>query len=90
MYHQLRDQFRRRYHIEARQDGEGLVFEVDRGEEFLPGFIKEFGTRIVSVNLRRPSLEDVFLKLTGREMREEEVTDTFKALVRQHGRRMKR
>ncbi|MBA7714324.1 Linearmycin resistance ATP-binding protein LnrL [subsurface metagenome] len=84
------EEIRRRYQVEARHDGDGLTFEVSCGEEFLPGFIKEFGTKIISVNLRRPSLEDVFLKLTGREIREEEVTDTFKALVRQHGRRMKR
>lgn len=80
----------RRYRIEARHDGEGITFEVDNGEEFLPGFIREFGTRILSVSLRHPSLEDVFLKLTGREIREEEVTDHFKAMVREHGRRTRR
>jgi hypothetical protein len=40
--------------------------------------------------MRRPSLDDVFLKLTGREIREEDVSDTFKAMVRQHGRRSRR
>jgi len=34
----------------------------------------------------RPSLDDVFLKLTGREMREEEISDVFKAAVHQHSR----
>lgn len=84
------EEIRLRYQIEARHDGDGLTFEVDSGEKFLPVFIKEFGTRILSVSLRHPSLDDVFLKLTGREMREEEVSDTFKAMVRQHGRRMRR
>jgi len=79
-----------RYQIEARHDGDGLCFEVANGEEFLPVFLREFSTRIVSVSMRRPSLEDVFLKLTGREIREEAVSDTFKAMVRQHGRRMRR
>jgi ABC-2 type transport system ATP-binding protein len=79
-----------RYQIEARYDGDGLSFEVANGEEFLPTFLKEFGTRILRVSLRRPSLDDVFLKLTGREIREEEVSDTFRAMVRQHGRRMRR
>ena len=83
------EEIQRRYRIEARLDGDGLTFEVPCGEEFLPAFIKEFGTRVVSVNLRRPSLEDVFLKLTGRGMREEEVSDVFKAMVRQHGRRLR-
>jgi ABC-2 type transport system ATP-binding protein len=79
-----------RYQTEARRDGDELKFEVSRGEKFLPGFLREFGTEIVSVNLRRPTLEDVFLKLTGREIREEEVSDEFKAIMRQHGRRLRR
>jgi ABC-2 type transport system ATP-binding protein len=84
------EEIRFRYQIEARRDGDGLCFEVANGEEFLPVFLREFNTLIVSVSMRRPSLDDVFLKLTGREIREEEVSDTFKAMVRQHGRRSRR
>ena len=84
------EEIRLRYRIETRHDRDGLTFEVANGEEFLPTFIKEFATKIVSVSLRRPSLDDVFLKLTGREIRQEEVSDTFKAMVREHGRRMRR
>ncbi len=83
------EELRLRYQIEARHDSDGLVFEVNSGEEFLPTFIKEFGIKILSVSLRRPSLDDVFLKLTGREMRQEEVSNTFKTVARQHGRRMR-
>jgi len=83
------EEIRQRYQVEARHDGNELTFEVASGEQFLPVLIKEFGTKIISVNLRRPSLEDVFLKLTGREMREEEVTDVMKEMVRQHGRRLR-
>jgi ABC-2 type transport system ATP-binding protein len=84
------EEIRLRYQTEARHDGEQLTFEVSNGEKFLPAFIKGFGTGIVSISLRRPTLEDVFLKLTGREIREEEVSDVFKAMTRQHGRRMRR
>jgi ABC-2 type transport system ATP-binding protein len=84
------EEIQRRYQTEARQDGDHLTFEISNGEKFLPTFIKEFGTGIVSISLRRPTLEDVFLKLTGREIREEEVSDVFKAMTRQHGRRMRR
>jgi len=80
------EEIRLRYQIQARRDGNELTFEVAKGEEFMPVFIREFGTRILSVSLHRPSLEDVFLKLTGRQIRPEEV-DTFKAMVRAHGRR---
>ena len=78
-----------RYQLEARNYSNGLTFEVANGEEFLPSLIKELGIKILSVNLRRPSLDDVFLKLTGREMREEAVGDQFKAMVRQHGRHLR-
>ena len=83
------EEIRLRYQVEARHDSDGLTFEVANGEEFIPNFIKEFGTKILSINLRRPTLDDVFLKLTGRQIREEEVKDTFKAIIRQHGRRMR-
>jgi ABC-2 type transport system ATP-binding protein len=83
------EEVRLRYQIEARRDSNGLTFEIANGEEFLPTFIKEFGTKILSISLRRPSLDDVFLKLTGREIRQEEVSNTFKAMLRQHGRRMR-
>ena len=83
------EEIRLRYQVEVRRDGNALTFEVSRGEEFMPSFIKEFDTKILSINLRRPSLDDVFLKLTGREIRQEEVRDTFKAMVRQHGRRLR-
>jgi len=84
------EEIKLRYKTEVRQDEDQLTFAVANGDEFLPTFIKEFGTKIISISLRRPTLEDVFLKLTGREIREEENIDVFKALTRQHGRRMRR
>ena len=83
------EEIQNRYQTEARHDSDELTFEVSNGEKFLPIFIKEFGVKIISISLRRPTLEDVFLKLTGREIREEEVSDVFKAMTRQHGRRMR-
>jgi len=83
------EEVRLRYRIEARSDSNGLTFEIDNGEEFLPTFIRESGTKILSVSLRRPSLDTVFLKLTGREIREEQVRNTFKARGRWRGHRMR-
>jgi ABC-2 type transport system ATP-binding protein len=83
------EEIRLRYQIEARRDSNGLTFEVASGEEFLPTFIREFSTKILSVSLRSPSLDDVFLKLTGREIREE-TGDAFKAMFRRRGHRMQR
>jgi ABC-2 type transport system ATP-binding protein len=77
-----------RYHTEVRPEGEQLTFTVDNGEEFLPAFIKDFSVKIASISLRRPTLEDVFLKLTGREIRDQGVSDSFMAHFRPRGGRM--
>lgn len=50
--------------------GKELIIEVDRGDEFLPVLVKSLPSKIISMELRRPTLEDVFLKLTGRQVRE--------------------
>jgi len=76
-----------RYQAAVRKDGDQLSFAVDSGEEFLPVFIKEFSVRIASISLRRPTLEDVFLKLTGREIRDEgEAGRSLRDHIRAHGR----
>ena len=80
------EEIRLRYQIEARSDGGGLTFSVKNGDEFLPEFIKGLRTKILSVNLRRPSLDDVFLKLTGREIRDEESKD-YKSIAHHRGMR---
>jgi len=81
------EEVRLRYQIEATRDSDRLAFEVANGDEFLPTFIREFSIKILSISLRRPSLEDVFLKLTGREIRQEAVSDELQVIVRQYGRR---
>lgn len=54
---------------------EGLQIEVPEGAKFIPGFITSFGLtdkhpQILSISLRRPTLDDVFLKMTGRAIRQ--------------------
>ena len=81
------EEIRLRYQIETTRDGDVLTFEVANGEEFLPTFIREFGNKILSINLHQPSLDDVFLKLTGREIRQEAASSEIKTIVRQYDRR---
>ena len=52
-----------------------LCFEMENGDEFIPNLIRDFGTKIIAVNVHRPTLDDVFLKLTGKEIREEGADD---------------
>jgi ABC-2 type transport system ATP-binding protein len=52
----------------------GMQLYVERGEEVLPEVLRLLdrnGATIRTVTLARPTLEDVFLRLTGRSLREE-------------------
>jgi ABC-2 type transport system ATP-binding protein len=58
--------------IEARIS-EGLVtFGVPKGEEFVPRLFAELGVPIRSVNVSRPTLDDVFMAHTGTSIRDAE------------------
>lgn len=51
-----------------------IQFEVYDSEKFIPKFIKESKEEVISISARRPTLDDVFLSLTGRKIREETVS----------------
>jgi ABC-2 type transport system ATP-binding protein len=59
-----------------------FYLQVEKGEEKIPLLIKidekEAGFKIKSINLRKPTLEDVFLHFTGRTIREREASQTEK------------
>lgn len=62
------------YSTNVTESGEELNFNVQRGDEFIADFVKTLSVPIKSINLRRPTLNDVFLKLTGRTIRDEELS----------------
>jgi len=64
----LKDQ----YNFQSNQENGTIRFTVSHGEEFLPGFVSGFPIHLISIGLHRPTLEDVFLKLTGHAIREQE------------------
>jgi ABC-2 type transport system ATP-binding protein len=45
---------------------------VADGKGFVPRLVRELIAPVDTVSLRRPSLDDVFVKLTGRAIRDEE------------------
>jgi len=49
-----------------------LRIEVSDGAAFIPRLVRDLSAQVTAVTLRRPSLDDVFLKLTGRAIREEQ------------------
>jgi ABC-2 type transport system ATP-binding protein len=60
---------------EVEHSDQHLRLSVDRGEEVLPAVLRlldQQGTPIQTVTLARPTLDDVFLRLTGRSLREEQ------------------
>ncbi len=58
-----------------------LRVDVPNGPEFVPQLVRALDVEVTTVTVRRPSLDDVFLKLTGRAIRDEEV-DSAGALHR--------
>jgi ABC-2 type transport system ATP-binding protein len=55
-------------------DGQALRLAVEQGEEALPGLLRaldQAGITMKSIQLARPSLDDVFLTVTGRSLRDD-------------------
>ncbi len=69
-------------------DGQ-VVLERPGGAEFVPQVVAAFPSLISSVAVQRPTLDDVFLKLTGRGIREESASavDQLRLAARAWGRR---
>ena len=80
-----------KFGIHAVKDGNGLKFEVPQGSNFIPQLVSSLSIPIRSLSLRRPTLEDVFIKLTGKGLREEELSgaEALREWVRRHGRRQR-
>jgi len=53
-------------------DNGTLRVEVVDGAALIPRLVRDLSAQVTAVTLRRPSLDDVFLKLTGRAIREEQ------------------
>jgi ABC-2 type transport system ATP-binding protein len=98
IYIKTSDNSRAKSRIEAALDvtvsekDDELFLTSLRGDACIPELINTLGEMVQSVRLQRPTLNDVFLKMTGREIREEEVTsgDTLKEEVRAYRRKFDR
>ncbi len=66
------------FNIEVRRDVQTLILELPHGDQAIPQIVQVLsnGTGpaidVLSINMRRPTLEDVFIKLTGHAIREGE------------------
>ncbi len=58
--------------IEGELTEHGLRMRVPDGEAFVPALFTQVDVGIRNVNVRRPSLDDVFMEYTGRDIRDAE------------------
>jgi ABC-2 type transport system ATP-binding protein len=75
--------------ISAREENGGLALETEKGDEFIPKLIHALTVKTLSVSLKKPTLNDVFLKLTGRTIRDDVLPDNrevTREFVRSHRR----
>ena len=78
------EEIRTRFGLEPEARNGELRLEVPRGDEFIAELVRGVSARVASVGVHRPTLDDVFVKLTGRAIREEEASSTDQ--MRQMGR----
>jgi ABC-2 type transport system ATP-binding protein len=70
-----------RFDIEATTTSDGLMFHVAAGEEFVPRLFAELGVGIKAVSIARPTLDDVFMRHTGRTIRDAEASSAEKLMI---------
>jgi ABC-2 type transport system ATP-binding protein len=66
----LASEIKQRFRIDARSEADGLEFRVERGDQFVPTLFARLETPIETVAIRRPTLDDVFVELTGHQIRD--------------------
>ncbi len=83
------EEIRTAFGVLAREENGGLALETERGDEFIPRMIHALRVQTLSVSLKKPTLNDVFLKLTGRTIRDDVLSDdreVTREFVRSHRR----
>jgi ABC-2 type transport system ATP-binding protein len=65
-----------RFGLEASVSEGAVRVYVPHGDEFLPRLFADFTVPVRSVNVARPTLDDVFMTYTGRTIRDAEATAT--------------
>lgn len=77
------------FNVEVSEKDNELFLTSLKGDACIPEIIKTIGENVLSVRLQRPTLNDVFLKMTGKQIREQNGSseDTVKEAVRAYRRR---
>ncbi len=85
----VKSEIERLFNLSVSEKGNDLYMTCSKGDTCIPELIRTLGDKVTSVRVQRPSLNDVFLKLTGKTIREEELSgdETIKASIRSYRRR---
>ncbi len=85
-----RDLWAQQFGIAAREEGEMLRFEVEHGDTFVPQLLRHTAMDVQAVEIARPTLNDVFLRLTGRTIRDEgaDANERLRSAMRRRGGRV--
>ena len=77
----------RAFQVATSIHGGQVRIEVPDSSTFVPRLVRELSAPVKSLTLSRPSLDDVFLKLTGHAIRDEEAgqKDQFRAMAQRWG-----
>jgi ABC-2 type transport system ATP-binding protein len=78
---------RDRFDLEAAMHEGAVTFSVASGEQFVPRLFAELGLPIVSVNVSRPTLDDVFMSYTGKTIRDAEAANPLAQMAAAFRRR---
>ncbi len=83
-------ELKEKYGLSPIIQNETITFSTPQGEKFLPKLIGSFQSPLLSIGVRRPTLDDVFIKLTGRAIRDQEAgaKEQMRGMImrRGHGR----
>ena len=76
-----RDEIERGLGVQGERSDDGLRLRVPDGESFVPRLFGHLTVGVSSVEVRRPSLDDVFIQYTGHDMRDAEsaAVDQFRS-----------
>ncbi|MBU1149143.1 ATP-binding cassette domain-containing protein, partial [Patescibacteria group bacterium] len=74
--------------VDAKDKNGEIIISQPAGEKFIPLLFQRLSTEILSVFVRKPTLNDVFLQMTGKEIRDEAASnkDRFKQNLKMRGR----
>ena len=74
----LADEVTRTFELETRRENGAIEFNIEQAADFVPVLLSRLEAPVQSVSLRHPTLEDVFVDLTGHQIRESSASEEDK------------